>query len=800
GTGTFTYNTGGNVKLTANGAYTIANNVVEARDFYFYGNNLTFSGSWTHNNGKTLTINGGLTVTLAGGLAQGANTLNVSGSGTLALNGATTGSGGIQVNGGTLSLGNAQALGTGTLTFNGGSLDCSVANLVNANNNAENWNANFAFGGSRNLNLGTGAVTLNANRTVTVNASTLTIGGVIGGNYSLTKAGAGALALTATNSYSGGTIISNGIFAASGQLGSGVVTVAGGTLAPGGNGVIGALVISNSLLIQAGGTLAVDINKTAGANDQISGLTSVTFGGTLAINNLSGSLSTNDSFKLFSAGSYSGAFAGITPATPGVSLAWNTNTLAIDGTLRVASTWAPQALAVAADPMSYDLYETQVAFTGGADLRVGASNATTPGGRNAVYIFALPAIGANSRVASATLSFACDSTSGTPWFNLDLWGLGFVGDNQPILNCYLGGTTDTNSANTLLQSNILAQSTALGPVTSSDLTAYLNTFYTNNGGYVSNTNSGTQGTMYLFLRLNPNVEPGNAVVGYNVSGPDNTNPPMLNLATAYNDTPPAPANFVAVAGNGQVSLSWSPAAGASTYHVKKRRFSGDPYVVIASTTGTNFTDAGLVNGPTCRYVVCGVNTNGEGAYSPEALVIPYSPMTFMHPGLLHGQADLNRMKQMVAQGIEPWASDFLILSNDSYSAQTYSIQWQSNFYNIDTNSYSQANNDAIAAYQQALMWSITSNSVYARKAIQILNDWSSSVTNMERDVLRAAIFSAKFVNAAELMRYSNAGWAATNMAQFSVLLTNVFYPLISDFATFANGNWDATCEKAMAGM
>src|SRR5207247_1293501 len=39
--------------------------------------------------------------------------------------------------------------------------------------------------------------------------------------------------------------------------------------------------------------------------------------------------------------SYSGAFASLTPASPAPGLAWNTNTLATDGTLRVVSTSAP---------------------------------------------------------------------------------------------------------------------------------------------------------------------------------------------------------------------------------------------------------------------------------------------------------------------------------------------------------------------------------------------------------------------------------------------------------------------------
>ncbi|HRT08767.1 MAG TPA: hypothetical protein P5233_10300, partial [Candidatus Paceibacterota bacterium] len=48
-----------------------------------------------------------------------------------------------------------------------------------------------------------------------------------------------------------------------------------------------------------------------------------------------------DAFKLFDAASYSGAFAEIFPATPGPGLAWDTSTLATDGSLRIVSTANP---------------------------------------------------------------------------------------------------------------------------------------------------------------------------------------------------------------------------------------------------------------------------------------------------------------------------------------------------------------------------------------------------------------------------------------------------------------------------
>ena len=166
--------------------------------------------------------------------------VNKQDAGTWILSGANTYSGGTTVSAGTLSFGSTTAIGTGAMTLSGGNLDSSVANLVNANNNAQNWNSNFSFVGTQSLNLGTGAVTLNATRQVTVTANTLTVGGAISGSgFGLTKAGAGVLSLSGANIYTGTTTLSAGTLradaadvpATSGALGNGgTITFTGGTL------------------------------------------------------------------------------------------------------------------------------------------------------------------------------------------------------------------------------------------------------------------------------------------------------------------------------------------------------------------------------------------------------------------------------------------------------------------------------------------------------------------------------------------------------------------------------------------
>ena len=108
------------------------------------------------------------------------------------------------------------------MTINGGTIDNGTdAPIVNANNNAQNWDGDFTFHGTRSLDLGTGAVTLGGNRTVSCSYNTLTVGGVIadaGHAYSLTKAGASTLVLAGANTYHGTTTISVGILEAAHPL------------------------------------------------------------------------------------------------------------------------------------------------------------------------------------------------------------------------------------------------------------------------------------------------------------------------------------------------------------------------------------------------------------------------------------------------------------------------------------------------------------------------------------------------------------------------------------------------------
>jgi autotransporter-associated beta strand protein len=225
----FTVNAGGGKIINAGtGLLTIGTgNITDGGTLTFSAanaNGITVNSLISSTGGVTINSTGGGTVTLtANNSYAGLTTLTA---GTLTLSGANTGSGGVTLTAGTLNINNAgtsatnSSLGTGLFTINGGTIDNTSAGAFTlATNNTQTWGGNFAFTGTKDLNLGTGAVTLSGTRTVTVNGGNLTVGGAIGDSgstFGVTKAGVGTLTLTGGNTYTGTTTINAGTLQISG--------------------------------------------------------------------------------------------------------------------------------------------------------------------------------------------------------------------------------------------------------------------------------------------------------------------------------------------------------------------------------------------------------------------------------------------------------------------------------------------------------------------------------------------------------------------------------------------------------
>jgi autotransporter-associated beta strand protein len=226
-------------------------------------------GTGTNNGSLQTTLSGGdlsvnnlssNSVTINSVIADnGLSTVSNIGTGNLVLNGNNLHGGGTVLASGTLTLGNAGALGLGDFTIQGGTLESSVANLVNANGNTVRLNGDFAFAGTDNLDFGTSPVTTSGARVVSVNNRALTFGGAMALGGNLTKAGNGTLVLNgsvplATNrliSVSNGTLAFGGALTATSTEGFGIF--------------VGNAPNASSAMVQTGGSVSIsgsDRNNT----------------------------------------------------------------------------------------------------------------------------------------------------------------------------------------------------------------------------------------------------------------------------------------------------------------------------------------------------------------------------------------------------------------------------------------------------------------------------------------------------------------------------------------------------------
>jgi autotransporter-associated beta strand protein len=186
-----------------------------------------------------------------------------------------------------------------------------------------------------------------------------TFGGTINGTGGLTKVGSGTLTLMGTNIYTGAITVSGGQLFVNGVLTTNVTSAAsvsasatlggnglicgpttvqtGGVLAPGTNS-IGQLTVSNNVTFSGGAIAMMEIAKTSGGltNDLLFVSGTLAQNGSLVVTNLgTNALAAGDSFKLFNAATFTGAFTNLTLPPLAANLAWNTNTFATNGTLAV---------------------------------------------------------------------------------------------------------------------------------------------------------------------------------------------------------------------------------------------------------------------------------------------------------------------------------------------------------------------------------------------------------------------------------------------------------------------------------
>ena len=179
---------------------------------------------------------------------------------------------------------------------------------------------------------------------------------------------------------------------------------------------------------------------------------------------------------------------------------------------------------------------------------------------------------------------------------------------------------------------------------------------------------------------------------------------------------------------------------------------------------------------------------------------------FIHPGIMHHQADFDRVRGRIVAEEEPWASAWAGLLASPYASLDWEVRPAAH---VERGAYNRPDigatpflKDGIAAYTHALIWVMTDNAAHAEKGRAILNAWSgtlASVTNHDARLL-VGMAGINYCNAAEILRHSWDGWPEREQEQFRTMLRKVWYPVIENFYPSANGNWDAAMIQTMMAM
>lgn len=281
-----------------------------------------------------------------------------------------------------------QCVGSPNVTFDLGN---STASLANRNGGATNYYLGALSGGSGTFLKGaqtSGTPNYNGYQIGDKNldsvfSGTITNGVSANAIVSIVKTGTGTLTLSGQNTYTGPTIISNGVLALSynptnaadgaigistnifinsgayldvsgrsdgklplgstqvlrgnGTIRGGLDTTGGGMVSPGAS--TGTLTVTNNIVL--GGTAWMELNRANSPNSDrlVSSLSSITYGGTLVVTNIGSQLQVGNTFTLFS-GSGLGAASFGTVILPNY-YTWNTSQLAVNGSISVTAVSPP---------------------------------------------------------------------------------------------------------------------------------------------------------------------------------------------------------------------------------------------------------------------------------------------------------------------------------------------------------------------------------------------------------------------------------------------------------------------------
>jgi hypothetical protein len=282
-----------------------------------------------------------------------------------------------------------------------------------------------------------------------------------------------------------------------------------------------------------------------------------------------------------------------------------------------------------------------------------------------------------------------------------------------------------------------------------------------------------------------------------------------------NQAPSVPGAPVKTGGSTtSLTVSWSGSSdniGVAGYRVYRNN------TQVASISTTTYTLTGLTAGTTYAITVAAVDAAGNvstksavanlttsSAATPTPTPTP-TPTGFVHPGIMESRAQLDFVKGRIAAGSQPWKAAFDKAKGSRFGNPGYTPHPVATI-DCAANSAgcSAEQDDANAAYTNALLWYYTGNRAHAQASIRILNAWATTLkgSNGDQAHLNHAWAGEVFPRAAEIIRYTYApasGETPLNVSALTTMFKNVIVPQVAPgtkWAIYSNGNWDLSMTDA----
>lgn len=174
---------------------------------------------------------------------------------------------------------------------------------------------------------------------------------------------------------------------------------------------------------------------------------------------------------------------------------------------------------------------------------------------------------------------------------------------------------------------------------------------------------------------------------------------------------------------------------------------------------------------------------------------------YPHPCAMYNDADFARVKKMLDENTASPVveEEFEALKSSRFTVVGYQptpVEYMKRGTSADVND--DADEDAVAAYQTALLWKLTGEESYAETSVNILNAWADKCKGLDpsgnaNQMLTAGIQGYTFANAAEIMQ-TYAGWQDKDISDFKKWMVDVWAVKNRQFMDYHWSKTNTTCK------